>query len=447
MMSLNIDMKIIRPWNFDGSPILVMNSWTLSMSCNVVNPWKIVHSNSIGKVLYCGESLNQLNCSSQTEFYYWFWFTFPRHNTEYENTSTFACERLKTSSPLTKDNCLHGESSSWFETLPKSHRIVRLSTFQICRTSVLKWASSLYFWWNVNCLSNSFPWTQMLQCWRHKHSPIIERLSMSCIASFEDWSCIFRNRSSTLFKNDRDFGERFDSVAVSESITSSSMTNLSVSWVDSCPPTSLSVLAPNISPNFPLLRRPLVVNVSSWVVWWASAHHKSPCSWLLLIPRGSEELLGFPMQSKPSTFGSLNAVSWDRIHHRRWFCCDSFFTCRVKFPFVNMSASWFLVSMYLIRILGSKLILSNNQSRATLRVLETCLIVGLLPLNDHLDHCFIVFEHIQQSFLTRGLDVWGNRINILHHIDLPLRFLISFNINRSPCSIWNLRHASKNTNN
>ena len=25
--------------------------------------------------------------------------------------------------------------------------------------------------------------------------------------------------------------------------------------------------------------------------------------------------------------------------------------------------------------------------------------------NDHFDHCFIVFKHIQQSFLTRGLDV------------------------------------------
>ena len=30
--------------------------------------------------------------------------------------------------------------------------------------------------------------------------------------------------------------------------------------------------------------------------------------------------------------------------------------------------------------LGSKLIRPNNQSSATLRVLETCLIVGLLPL-------------------------------------------------------------------
>ena len=52
---------------------------------------------------------------------------------------------------------------------------------------------------------------------------IIERLSMSCVASFEEWSNIFRNRSFTLFKNDRDFRERFDSVTVSESVSSSSM--------------------------------------------------------------------------------------------------------------------------------------------------------------------------------------------------------------------------------
>ena len=36
--------------------------------------------------------------------------------------------------------------------------------------------------------------------------------------------------------------------------------------------------------------------------------------------------------------------------------------------------------MYLIWILGSRLIQSNNLSRATLWFLETCLIVGLLPL-------------------------------------------------------------------
>ena len=58
--------------------------------------------------------------------------------------------------------------------------------------------------------------------------------------------------------------------------------------------------------------------------------------------------------------------------HKRWF-----HSSRVKFPLVSMSASWFLVSMYLIWVFGSKLIRSINQS--TLWVLETGLIVGLLP--------------------------------------------------------------------
>ena len=74
-MSLNIDTKMIRPFFCSsGSLILDMNSWTLFQNCNVVKPGKIFHSNSIGspsimsKVLYCGESLNQLNLSSQTVF-------------------------------------------------------------------------------------------------------------------------------------------------------------------------------------------------------------------------------------------------------------------------------------------------------------------------------------------------------------------------------------------
>ena len=48
-----------------------------------------------------------------------------------------------------------------------------------------------------------------------------------------------------------------------------------------------------------------------------------------------------------------------------------------------MSASWFMVFTSLIWILGSKLILSNNLQRATLWVLDTCLIVGLLSFNYH----------------------------------------------------------------
>ena len=68
------------------------NSWTLLQSCNVVNPGKIFHSNSIGspsilsKALYCGELLNHVNLSSHAMFDCGFSFTFPRHNTESEST-------------------------------------------------------------------------------------------------------------------------------------------------------------------------------------------------------------------------------------------------------------------------------------------------------------------------------------------------------------------------
>ena len=52
----------------------------------------------------------------------------------------------------------------------------------------------------------------------------------------------------------------------------------------------------------------------------------------------------------------------------------------VKLFLVKMSASWCLVSMCRIWMFESRLILSNNQSKATLWVLDTCRIVGLLPL-------------------------------------------------------------------
>ena len=60
---------------------------------------------------------------------------------------------------------------------------------------------------------------------------------------------------------------------------------------------------------------------------------------------------------------------------RRWF-----HSSRVRFPLVNMSMSLFLVSTYLIWILGSKLILSNNLLNRTLWVWDTCLTFGLVPL-------------------------------------------------------------------
>ena len=37
---------------------------------------------------------------------------------------------------------------------------------------------------------------------------------------------------------------------------------------------------------------------------------------------------------------------------------------------------------------------------------------------------FVVFKHIQQSFLTRRIRVWGNNINIIQIINLSRNFLL-----------------------
>ena len=67
---------------------------------------------------------------------------------------------------------------------------------------------------------------------------------------------------------------------------------------------------------------------------------------------------------------SMMWVEQRRLHH----------SSRVQLPSVDKSTSWFLVSTFLFWILVSKLILSNKQFNATLWLLGTCLIIGLLLL-------------------------------------------------------------------
>ena len=43
--------------------------------------------------------------------------------------------------------------------------------------------------------------------------------------------------------------------------------------------------------------------------------------------------------------------------------------------------------------------------------------------NNHLDHNFVVFKHMSQSFLMRRLDFGGNTINMIQIIDHSLRLL------------------------
>ena len=80
------------------------------------------------------------------------------------------------------------------------------------------------------------------------------------------------------------------------------------------------------------LEKTTCLNVPFWVVWWASAHHKSPRSWLLLIPWAHRYLTfmsGFPWAfwcNRRKHVRIPFAASRDQIHHRLRFCCDSFFT-------------------------------------------------------------------------------------------------------------------------
>ena len=244
---------------------------------------------------------------------------------------------------------IHSVSSSYRHMM--SLNIDMKIIIQISRTSALKWDFLLQFWWNVNCLSNSFPWIQMLPNEEDTNiHRIIERLSMSCIEFSGERFSIFRNRSFTVFKNERDFREKSDFAAVSESF-SISMTNS----LD----TSFTVLVFDISP------------CCTWEdhlgVWWVCQRSGFPRTCFAAYLTSSEEHSdvqiwcspGFQLQSRQARPDPLHGISspvsswvlfdivsrllmelkWQMLKkHKRWF-----HSSRVKFPFVSMSANWFLV--------------------------------------------------------------------------------------------------------
>ena len=153
--------------------------------------------------------------------------------------------------------------------------------------------------------------------------------------------------------------------------------------------------------RFPHLRRPILVSIP---LWTGCSFYGLRGNWLsdLVFPRVSDAIeastsgvlslhretkfiIGFDFAvtlSSPASSCVLFDITSEQSVELKWLMLNKhkrwFHSSRVDFPLVRMSASWFLVSMYLIWIMGSKLILSNNQSRATLWVRETCLIVGLL---------------------------------------------------------------------
>ena len=93
-----------------------------------------------------------------------------------------------------------------------------------------------------------------------------------------------------------------------------------------------------------------------------------------------------------------------------------------KLPWVRKSASWFLVSTYLMWILGSTLILSNNQSNS----------VGsghvshrrASSFDDHLYHSFVVFENAQLRLIVRRMFVGGYVIHIWQLLNFSISGLV-----------------------
>ena len=173
-MSLNIDMKIIRPVKFSGvSPNLDSKSWSLWLSCNVVQPGKIFPL-----------EFNWLTINSvQVSVFWWTFRTTPIFlpmqcliecsRSSYQDTiqnlkrRRFLCvedwwfvhHHLKINVPMKS-------FPNQLFSLLRAH-LVRTPTSQICRTFVSLW-DLLYSWWNADCLSDSFPWVTlipMLQTW------------------------------------------------------------------------------------------------------------------------------------------------------------------------------------------------------------------------------------------------------------------------------------------
>ena len=171
---------------------------------------------------------------------------------------------------------------------------------------------------------------------------IMEHLSVSCIESSGERFSIFRNRSFTLFRSERDFRERFDSAHLSSLFHSEESDELA------------SVT------GFPV-HVCCLYNELIGTLWLSD-----------LVFSGVFRCRRDKYDGIPYTTSRYQIRYWP------WFCCDSFFICiflcsfrhrfesingtemtdveqhkrwfrssRVTLGFVSMSASCFLVSMYL----------------------------------------------------------------------------------------------------
>ena len=98
-----------------------------------------------------------------------------------------------------------------------------------------------------------------------------------------------------------------------------------------------------------------------------------------------------------------------KIKHTDLGFASAGFSFRLPLEF----SSRFLVSTYLIWILGSKLILSDNQSNATLWLLDTCLIIELVPLMIMFITSSLSSKNGRLNFCPEKSDrLWSNNLDL-----------------------------------
>ena len=270
---------------------------------------------------------------------------------------------------------------SWLCSFHRSRLIVRLSISQICRTSVSLW-HLLYFWWNANCLSNSSPWVQMLAMLKTWTFTITECLSLSFVAYFEDWFCLFHTWSFRMIW---------------------SLTTILILLRCKNSSYRFHITSLNLSVCCPVL---LSINSSDFHSWEDKVSFHS--EWL----DERAHTTGRPVESYFSVRGLKKWLIFV-FGFPRTFCWCSELFFGVNVPYLDFGVQIDSIELPT----KSNSVGSGNMSHCRPS-----------PLHDHLDHCFVVFEHTQKSFLMRRLDVWGNKINIIIPlIDCSLRLLAFVN--------------------
>ena len=130
-----------------------------------------------------------------------------------------------------------------------------------------------------------------------------------------------------------------------------------------------------------------------------------------------------------------------------------FHSSRVKLPFANMSASWCLVSTYLIWVLGPSWFFQKNPSSATLWVRDTSLVVGLLPFMMIILITASLRSEVYHWASKRGVFAFvitWSALNISRSfrfgcffVLVLVCFFLSLSRNKSPCSGVGVRKVCK----